>query len=323
MNILITGAAGFIGFHLALKLKNRNDFVIGYDNFNSYYDTDLKFAREKILNNHGIEIIHADIRDRSLLHELLKKNKITHLIHLAAQAGVRHSLICPDDYIASNLEGFVSVLESCKDLKDLKIIYASSSSVYGKNKKIPFSTEDVTDSPSNLYGATKKANELIAFAYHDLYNMNLIGLRFFTVYGPWGRPDMAYFKFSKNILENRPIDLFGSGEMKRDFTYVDDIINGVVSALDSNIKFDIFNLGNSTPIKITYLIELLEKELQKKAIINYLPMQKGEVIETFADISKSQKELNFNPNFSIELGIKKFLDWYLNYYSLSKISIKK
>lgn len=314
MNILITGAVGFIGFHLALKLKERGELVYGYDNFNSYYEIQLKLDRAEILKNNGIEIFHADIRDKELLKKILKEKKITHLVHLAAQAGVRHSILCPDDYVASNLEGFIAVLESAKEFKDLKIIYASSSSVYGKNKKTPFAIGDVTDSPANLYGATKKANELIAHAYHDLYDMNLIGLRFFTVYGPWGRPDMAYFKFTKNILEGIPIDLFGSGEMKRDFTYIDDIVQGIISALDSNINFDIFNLGNSTPVKINKLISLLESTLQKKALLNFLPMQKGEVVETFADISYSKAKLGFEPRTSFEEGLREFLTWYLNYY---------
>jgi UDP-glucuronate 4-epimerase len=316
MNVLITGSAGFIGFHLALKLKEKGNFVLGYDNFNSYYDPALKQDRAAILKEKGVLVYKGDIRERESVKRLIEENEISHLVHLAAQAGVRHSITCPDDYIASNLEGFISILESAKDFKDLKIVYASSSSVYGKNKKIPFSTEDLTDSPANLYGATKKANELIAYAYHNLYGMKLIGLRFFTVYGPWGRPDMAYFKFAKNILQNQPIDLFGSGEMKRDFTYIDDIVNGIISALESKISFDIFNLGNSFPIKISYLIDLLEHHLQKKAILNLLPMQKGEVLETFADISKSKELLGFYPTYSFEAGIAQFLQWFRLYYKV-------
>ena len=313
MNILITGAAGFIGFHLSLYLKSRKDKVLGLDNFNCYYDKNLKLAREKILNKNDIEIIHADIRDKNIINELIYKNKITHVIHLAAQAGVRNSLINPDDYIASNLEGFISLLECCKNRSNLKVIYASSSSVYGKNKKVPFSTSDPTEAPTNLYGATKKANELIAHSYHYLFNIPLIGLRYFTAYGPWGRPDMAYYKFTDSIINNKPINVFGYGNMKRDFTYIDDIVEGTVAALDSDIDFDIFNLGNSLPIKILDLIALIEKLLNKKAIINMLPIQKGEVIETYADISKSQRLLKFDPKISLEEGLNKFIDWYKNY----------
>ena len=314
MNILITGAAGFIGFHLCLYLKKfRKDNVIGYDNFNPYYDQNLKFQREEILKNYNIPILHADIRNKRLLKNIIKYNNITHVVHLAAQAGVRNSLISPEDYIASNLDGFISLLESCKDSPNIKVVYASSSSVYGQNKKVPFDTDDFTDTPTNLYGATKKANELIAHSYHHLYKIPLIGLRYFTVYGPWGRPDMAYYKFTKNILENKKIDVFGFGEMKRDFTYIDDIINGTVAALDSDIKFDIFNLGNSKPVKINDFIILLENMLQKKAIKNMLPIQKGEVSETYADISKSQKILNFSPSISLQEGLKKFVSWYKEY----------
>lgn len=321
MNILVTGAAGFIGFHLALYLNSRKDKVLGLDNFNSYYDINLKLAREKILNDHGIEIIHADIRDKELIKNLLKKNEITHVIHLAAQAGVRNSLLNPHDYIASNLEGFISLLEACKESLNIKVIYASSSSVYGKNLKIPFSTSDVTDTPTNLYGATKKANELIAHSYHHLFNMPLIGLRYFTAYGPWGRPDMAYYKFTESIINGRPIDVYGRGNMKRDFTFIDDIVKGTVAALDSDIKFDIFNLGNSCPIKILDFISLLEKMLNKKAKLNLLPMQKGEVLETFADITKSKEVLNFDPKISLEEGLRKFIKWYTEYHDLPEKSL--
>lgn len=319
MNILITGAAGFIGFHLTLYLNSRKDKVLGLDNFNSYYDLNLKLSREKILKENDIEIVHGDIRDKLLLKKLLKKNNISHVIHLAAQAGVRNSLLNPDDYVASNLEGFISLLEACKQNPKIKIIYASSSSVYGKNTKIPFSTTDRTDTPTNLYGATKKANELIAHSYHHLFNIPMIGLRYFTAYGPWGRPDMAYYKFTESIISETPIDVYGFGKMKRDFTYIDDIVAGTVAALDSDIEFDIFNLGNSHPIKILDFISLLEKLLQKKANINLLPMQKGEVIETFADISKSKDLLKFNPKTSLEEGLNKFISWYKEYHSFNTL----
>ncbi len=311
--ILVTGAAGFIGFHLSLYLKKRKDKVLGLDNFNSYYDKNLKLKREEILKKNDINIIHADIKESAFIKKLLKEEKITHIVHLAAQAGVRHSISHPEDYIASNLEGFVSLLEACKD-EPIKFVYASSSSVYGLNKKTPFDTEDKTDQPTNLYGATKKANELIAFAYHHMYKIPMIGLRYFTVYGPWGRPDMAYYKFTKHILENKPLDIFNEGNLKRDFTYIDDIIEGTAAALDLSCPWEIFNLGNNKPVKILDLVALLEKKLQKKAIINYLPMQKGEVIETYADIEKSKNLLNFHPKVTIEEGLEEFLEWYKSYH---------
>ena len=230
--ILITGAAGFIGFHLALYLKERGDFVIGLDNFNSYYDVQLKKDRAALLHAKQIEILNADIRDRDLLQLAILRHGITHVVHLAAQAGVRHSITEPDDYVASNLHGFVSVLEACRKFPTLKIIYASSSSVYGLNKKTPFNVEDRTDLPANLYGATKKANEAIAHAYHHLYGLSLTALRYFTAYGPWGRPDMAYYRFAHLISSEQPIQVFNSGNMQRDFTYIDDIVRGTAAAID-------------------------------------------------------------------------------------------
>jgi UDP-glucuronate 4-epimerase len=314
--ILVTGAAGFIGFHLSLSLKKRKDKVLGLDNFNSYYDKNLKLKREEILKENDISVIHGDIRDTSFLKNLLEKNKITHIVHLAAQAGVRHSLTHPEDYVASNLEGFVSVLEACKEFP-VKLVYASSSSVYGLNEKTPFSIGDTTDLPTNLYGATKKANELMAYAYHHIYKTPMIGLRYFTVYGPWGRPDMAYYKFTKSILENKPLDIFNEGNLQRDFTYIDDIIQGTIAALDFQASYEIFNLGNNKPVKILDLVSILEKKLKKKAILNFLPMQKGEVLKTYADISKSKKLLNFTPKVSIEEGMEEFLNWYQKYHEVN------
>ena len=316
MNVLITGASGFIGFHLALYLKSLKKKVIGYDNFNAYYDQKLKYEREKILNQNGIDVIHADINETSFLKSILLENKITHLVHLAAQAGVRHSFFHPEEYISSNLGGFISVLEACKNLSNIKIIYASSSSVYGENKKIPFSINDATDNPTSLYGATKKANELIAYSYHHLYNLPLIGLRYFTVYGPWGRPDMAYYKFTKHIIEEKPIDIYNHGEMARDFTYIDDIVQGTAQALNLDEKYKILNLGHNSPIKLMDFIQLLESKLKKKAIKNMLPLQKGEVIQTYADIEESKKLLNFFPTISFEKGLSKFLDWYKQYHQI-------
>jgi UDP-glucuronate 4-epimerase len=315
MNVLITGAAGFIGFHLSLHLKKQNHFVLGLDNFNSYYDQNLKINREKILNEQGILVLHEDIRNTSYLKNLIKENKITHVLHLAAQAGVRHSFSHPEDYVSSNLEGFVSVLEACKNFK-VKLVFASSSSVYGLNEKIPFSVDDRTDCPANLYGATKKANELMAFSYHNIYGIPMVALRYFTVYGPWGRPDMAYYNFTKNILEKKPLNIFNHGDMRRDFTYIDDIVNGTTQALKLTTSFEIFNLGNNTPVKILDLVSILEEKLQKKAILNFLPMQQGEVVETFADISKSSLLLNYHPKISIEKGLEEFLNWYKNYHKI-------
>ena len=317
MHVLVTGAAGFIGFSLCRYLAKNGIKVLGLDNFNNYYDVNLKRQREQILKSQKVDIIEADIRNTELLKKIIKEHEITHVANLAAQAGVRHSLLFPKDYIDSNLEGFISVLEACKLFPDIKIVYASSSSVYGENKKIPFSVHDRTDSPTNLYGATKKANELIAHAYHHLFNMPLIGLRYFTVYGPWGRPDMAYFKFTEKILNDKPIDVFGYGKMKRDFTYIDDIIDGTVAALNSDMDYGVFNLGNNYPVSVLELIETIEQNLQKKAKTNMLPMQPGEVHETFADISESQKQLNFSPKYSLDKGIKKFTEWYRSYYSFS------
>lgn len=310
MRILITGAAGFIGFHLARKLKALNHFVIGLDNFNSYYDVALKEQRRSLLSKEGIEIIKADVQKKAALKVIFEKYQITHVVHLAAQAGVRHSLLHPEEYLASNIQGFLSLLEALKFFPKTKTVYASSSSVYGLNKKTPFSTDDVTDSPANFYGATKKAGELMAHAYHHLFGLKLIGLRFFTVYGPWGRPDMAYFKFAKHILEKKPIEVFNHGKMQRDFTYIDDIVEGIISALKSPLDFGLFNLGNNQPASVLDLISIIEKGLGKKALLKLMPMQKGEVLTTYADISKSQKDLHFQPTTSLEKGMAKFLDWF-------------
>ncbi len=315
--VLITGAAGFIGFHLAKALKNRGDFCIGFDNFNHYYDPNLKKARAGLLKKKGVEIVHADICDQNAIKLLLLKHGITHMVHLAAQAGVRHSLTHPDEYVASNLQGFVSILENIRHFPSIKLVYASSSSIYGLNKKIPFSVEDRTDQPTNLYGATKKANELIAHAYHHLYGLSVTALRYFTVYGPWGRPDMAYYHFTKQIVNGEPIQVFNHGQMKRDFTYIDDIIKGTIAAIDFEASYEIFNLGNNRPISLLHLIELIEGVLGKTAIKEMLPMQPGEVLETFADIEKSQKLLKFKPAVLLEEGILSFIEWFKQYHGLS------
>lgn len=307
--ILVTGAAGFVGFHLSKALHARGDHVIGYDNFNDYYDPNLKIARNKSLKNDGIRIIKGDISNKKKLLSLVEKEEITHIAHLAAQAGVRYSLINPDAYVESNLAGFVNILEICRHT-GAKLTYASSSSVYGANTKIPFSEKDFTDNPVSLYGATKKANELLAYSYHKLFGISMSGLRFFTVYGPWGRPDMAYYSFAKAIKEGKTIDLFNNGKMERDFTYIDDVISGTIAAIDLEASFEIFNLGNNHPEKLGTLVTLLEKYLGKKAKTRLLPMQPGDVVATFADISHSQNKLGYSPKTSLAKGIEKFCTWF-------------
>jgi len=314
MHIFITGIAGFIGFHIAQALRKRGDTVVGCDNFNAYYDPQLKRDRAAILEKQSVKILEMDICDGALLGEHVRENKITHFLHLAAQAGVRHSIKHPEEYVASNLEGFVQVIEVIRRHPQIPFIYASSYSVYGLNKKTPFSESDPTDMPSSLYGATKKSNELIAHAYHHMYRISVTGLRFFTVYGPWGRPDMAYFSFTNNILKGKPLQIFNEGKMKRDFTYIDDIVAGTLSAIDLGAPCEVFNLGNHKPEDILYLVELLEKNLERVAVKELLPMQPSEVPDTYADISKSQKQLGFSPTTSLEKGIEKFLSWYREYY---------
>lgn len=311
--ILITGAAGFIGFHLALALSARGDIVIGLDNFNDYYDPSLKRQRAELLAAQGIEVIEGDVCDQKLLHQLMKGHAITHIAHLAAQAGVRYSLVNPQTYIKSNIDGFLSILETCRQFPGVPLIYASSSSVYGTNTKTPFSIEDRTDGQASLYGVTKKTNELMAYTYHHLYNIPVTGLRFFTVYGPWGRPDMAYFSFTKAILEDKTIDVYHYGKMQRDFTYIDDIVKGIVAAIDLGASCDIFNLGNHRPEPLASLVTAIEDALGKKAQLRHLPMQPGDVEATFADIELSQKKLGFKPDVSLKEGIGKFAKWYLEW----------
>jgi len=312
-NVFITGAAGFIGFHLARALAARGAKVIGYDNYNDYYDPALKFQRTEILEKSGVSIVRGDICDANALQKAVELHGTTHLIHLAAQAGVRYSLTNPQAYVKANLEGFVNVLEACRKFPKMKLIYASSSSVYGRNTKSPFSLDDRTDMPASLYGATKKSNELMADVYHHLYALPVIGLRFFTVYGPWGRPDMAYYSFTKAILNEEPIDVFNHGKMKRDFTYIDDIVSGVIAAMDLEGKAEIFNLGNHQPVQLSEFIATIEKHTGKKAKIRYLPMQAGDVLATHADITASTKKLNFVPKVSLDEGIANFVDWYKSY----------
>jgi UDP-glucuronate 4-epimerase len=351
MKILVTGTAGFIGFHLAKKLIDKGDEVIGLDNINEYYDVNLKYGRlqetgiaeEKLEYNKlllsskykNYKFVKLNLEDKENIANLFKKEKFDKICHLAAQAGVRYSLTNPQAYIDSNIQGFFNILECSRHNNIQHLVYASSSSVYGINAKMPFSTSDNVDHPISLYAATKKANELMAHTYSHLFNIPTVGLRFFTVYGPWGRPDMAYFLFTKKILENKPIDVFNNGNMERDFTYIDDIIEGVVRVIDKPIKnnsylkdsspdtkninanFKLYNIGNSSPVKLTYFIECLEKELGIKAKKNYLPMQPGDVPSTFADVSDLEKDYGYKPGTSIEEGIKKFVEWYKKFYSLT------
>ncbi|MBS0615617.1 MAG: NAD-dependent epimerase/dehydratase family protein [Verrucomicrobia bacterium] len=314
MKIFITGIAGFVGFHLARTLRKRGNFVIGCDNFNNYYDPQLKRDRAAELAKEGITLIESDIRNPPLLEKLILDHEITHFVHLAAQAGVRHSIKHPEQYVYSNLDGFVQVMEVVRRHPHIKFIYASSSSVYGLNTKIPFAETDPTDRPASLYGATKKSNELIAHSYHHMFGVSVTGLRFFTVYGPWGRPDMAYFSFTNAILEGRTLQIYNQGQMKRDFTYVDDIIAGTIAAIDLGAPLEIFNLGNSQPEDVMSLVRIIEKLTGKQAQLEMLPVQPGEVPVTYADISKSQAALKFSPRTSLEQGLEKFLSWYLPYY---------
>ena len=318
MNIIVTGAAGFIGFHTSLSLLKQNHTVYGIDDLNNYYDVSLKKIRLAILKKFkNFFFIKKKIEDKKLT-SLFKKKKVKIIINLAAQAGVRHSLKNPYVYIDSNVLGQVNMLELAKNLKVDKFIYASSSSVYGGNKEMPFSIKQRVDNPISLYAATKKSTELIAECYSHLFKIQCIGLRFFTVYGPWGRPDMATFIFTKNILENKTIQIFNYGKMKRDFTYIDDIVQGVLGVLNIKKKFShkIYNLGNSHPEVLLEFIGVIEKNLNLKAKKKLLPIQPGDVSETFADISESKKDFNFSPKIKVSSGIPKFINWYKDYYKL-------
>ena len=313
----MTGSAGFIGFHLSKKLLEMDINVIGIDNLNNYYDVNLKKSRNSILKKYpNYKFYKGDLQNLTFVKKVLDENKVDKVCHLAAQAGVRYSLTNPHAYIQSNVVGFTNLIDEVKNHKIKDFIYASSSSIYGKNKKIPFSVKDNVDHPISLYAATKKSNELIAHTYHHLYGMNCTGLRFFTVYGPYGRPDMALFLFTKAILANQAIKVFNFGRMKRDFTYIDDIISGVLSALSHAYPYEIFNIGNNKSVELKYFIEIIEKNLDKIAQKKMMPMQAGDVVSTFADIKNSEKKLNFKPRTKIEDGVKKFIDWYKNYYKI-------
>ena len=324
MKVLVTGVAGFIGFHVTQQLLARGDSVVGVDNLNDYYDVSLKRARlnQLTLQTSGKFDFHKmDVADKASVQTLFATTKPHKVIHLAAQAGVRYSLENPHAYIDSNIQGFLNILEGCRDHYVDHLVYASSSSVYGGNTKTPFSVEDKVDHPLSLYGATKRANELMAHAYSHLYKIPTTGLRFFTVYGPWGRPDMSLYLFTKNILEGKPIDIFNEGNHARDFTYIDDIATGVVKVSDvvrhsSPITpYKIYNIGNSCPVNLMDMINILEEELGVKAKKNFLPMQPGDVHTTFADIEDFRHDIGYEPKTDIVTGIAKFVQWYRTYHT--------
>jgi len=348
--IIVTGAAGFVGYHLTKRLCKENIDVFGIDNLNEYYDIGLKLARLDDLrcfaaqtdqkegqtaqhdNNGFFRFEKMDLVEREKIFELFEKEKFDYIIHLAAQAGVRYSIENPYAYIDSNIVGFMNILEACRNYPVKHLIYASSSSVYGANVKQPFSEDDNVDHPVSLYAATKKSNELMAHTYSNLYNIPTTGLRFFTVYGPWGRPDMAYFSFTKNIFEGKPINVFNNGDLERDFTYIDDIIDGIIRLLDevpsqnkdwdrvkaqsstSFAPYKVFNIGNNKPVNLMKFINVLEELIGIKAKLNFLPMQPGDVYSTYADTKYLDNLIKFNPNTTIEEGLKNFIEWYKHYY---------
>jgi len=346
VKILVTGTAGFIGFHVAEALTVRGDDVLGIDNISDYYEIDLKYGRlaasdiskEKIRNNAFVQsgekpnyrFARLDLLDREALARLFEHERFDAVCHLAAQAGVRYSIKNPYAYIDSNITGFVNILESCRHNAVRHLVFASSSSVYGLNVKMPFSTSDNVDHPVSVYGATKKTNELMAHTYSYLFGIPVTGLRFFTVYGPWSRPDMAPILFTKAILEGRPIDVFNNGEMERDFTYIDDIVEGVVRVIDrppkadpawngadpgsSKAPYKIYNIGNSAPVKLLDFIRSLERALGKKAVLNFMPMQPGDVLATYADVSDLMRDIGYAPSTPLDTGIERFVRWYVDYY---------
>ncbi|HEV7571805.1 MAG TPA: NAD-dependent epimerase [Thermoanaerobaculia bacterium] len=333
--IFVTGAAGFIGFHVSKRLLERGDHVVGIDNLNDYYDPTLKHARLDILRNcERFEFVRADIADRAAIEDLFARHKPVRIVHLAAQAGVRYSLTNPHAYTESNITGFLNILEGCRHHGVEHLVYASSSSVYGANTKQPFSEHDNIDHPVSLYAATKKANELMAHTYAHLFGVASTGLRFFTVYGPWGRPDMALFHFTRGILAGEPIPVFNEGRMIRDFTYIDDIVEGVVRVLDQRAEPDpnwngddpdparsyapyrVFNIGNNRPVLLLDYIAALEEALGRKATLDLLPMQPGDVVSTRADVSELEQAVGFHPSITIAEGIARFVTWYKDYFQV-------
>lgn len=340
MKILITGTAGFIGFHLLEKIADQVDGIVGLDNINDYYDVTLKYgrleatgiSREKIAYNRLMQssklsnyrFVKLNLEDRENINNLFENEKFDLVCHLAAQAGVRYSLENPHSYVDSNVVGFLNILEACRHHPVKHLVYASSSSVYGLNEDMPFSTSDNVDHPVSLYAATKKSCELMAHTYSHLFRIPTTGLRFFTVYGPWGRPDMAMFKFVKNILEDKTIDVYNHGKMERDFTYIDDIIEGVMRVLNKPpandprtiASYKLYNIGRGQPVNLMDFIEAIEKSLGKEARKNFLPLQKGDVVKTWADTAALEKDTGYKPGITIEEGVEKFVDWYMNYYDI-------
>lgn len=334
MKVMVTGTAGFIGNHLAIKLLERGDEVIGIDNLNDYYDVNLKLARlERIKSHANFTDVRADIADREIMEQLFKQHQPQRVVNLAAQAGVRYSIENPHAYIDSNIVGFLNILEGCRHNNVEHLVYASSSSVYGANETMPFSVHDNVDHPLSLYAASKKANELMAHTYSNLYNLPTTGLRFFTVYGPWGRPDMALFLFTKAIQEGKKIQVFNYGKHRRDFTYIDDIVEGVIRTLDnvaqpnagwqgtvpdpgtSKAPWRVYNIGNQSPVELMDYIKTLEKFLGKTAEKELLPLQPGDVPDTYADVEALVRDVGYKPNTTIEQGIAKFVAWYNDYYA--------
>ena len=335
MKILVTGAAGFIGANLSLKLLERGDEVVGIDNLNDYYDVNLKLARlERLRGYDRFKFIKLEIADKAAVEALFARERFQRVMHLAAQAGVRYSITHPHAYIDANIVGFINILEGCRHHTVEHLAYASSSSVYGANTKMPFSVHDTVDHPVSLYAATKKANELMAHTYSHLYKLPTTGLRFFTVYGPWGRPDMSLFLFTRNIMEGKPIDVFNYGNHRRDFTYIDDIVEGIIRVIDqpaqanadwrsenpdtasSFAPYRLYNIGNNQPVPLLTFIETLEKCLGKAAIKNLLPMQPGDVPETYADVSELVDDLGYKPATLLEDGIRNFVQWYKDFYGM-------
>jgi UDP-glucuronate 4-epimerase len=337
VKFLVTGAAGFIGFHTAKQLLERGDTVVGVDNLNEYYDVSLKNARMSILNQYpAFAFEKLDLGDRAGIEALFRTGAFQRVIHLGAQAGVRYSIENPFAYIDSNIQGTITVLEGCRHNEVEHLVYASTSSVYGANTRMPFSVHQNVDHPLSLYAATKKSNELMAHTYAQLYGLPVTGLRFFTVYGPFGRPDMALFRFTKNILAGEPIDVFNYGNHRRDFTYIDDIVQGVIATVDriakpndawdsdapdpgtSSAPYRLYNIGNQKPVELMRYIEVLEECLGKKAEKNLLPMQAGDVPDTWADVEDLVADVGYRPNTPVEEGVRRFVDWYLDYYNVEK-----
>ncbi|MFZ2169061.1 MAG: NAD-dependent epimerase [Methylococcaceae bacterium] len=335
MKVMVTGAAGFIGSMLSIRLLERGDEVVGIDNLNDYYDVNLKLARLARLKDYdGFKFVKLDIADRTAVEALFAREKFQRVMHLAAQAGVRYSITNPHAYIDSNIVGFINILEGCRHNAVEHLAYASSSSVYGANTNMPFSIHDNVDHPVSLYAASKKANELMAHTYSHLYKLPTTGLRFFTVYGPWGRPDMSLFMFTRNILEGKPIDVFNYGDHRRDFTYIDDIVEGVIRVIDkpaqananwsgdnpdpgtSRAPYRVYNIGNNNPVQLLKFIETLEKCLGKEAIKNLLPLQPGDVPDTYADVTDLVNDMGYRPGTELEEGIRNFVEWYKDFYRI-------